>query len=255
VSTLRGNTLRIATPEGVAFSLELAGPIRRMLAWMLDVIIVIPLCLVVLFVALLLLGWRDPIWMKAAWIFSVALLPILYSSLLEWLWAGQTIGKRVLGIRVADEQGLDLQRTQVIVRNLVRIVDRMPVVYFVGGAAMLLSRRAQRLGDVAAGTVVILSRSAPPPDLDQIGPRVFNSLRDHPHIVGRLRQRVRPAEAALAVQALLRRNELAPEARLMLFARLAEHFRRLVPPPRRTVEGLSDEQYVRNVVDAMYRRD
>jgi uncharacterized RDD family membrane protein YckC len=252
---MRGNTLRIETPEGVTFSLELAGPIRRMLAWLLDVLIVVPLAGILMQIVFWLIGWTDVRWMQAAALFCVFLLPMLYSTLLEWFWSGQTIGKRVLGVRVADEQGLDLQPSQVFVRNLLRFVDRLPGAYLVGGAACLISRRAQRLGDIAAGTIVVLARPAPPPDLDEIGPRVFNSLRNYPHIVGRLRQRVRPGEAAVAVQALLRRNELEPEARLMLFARLAEHFRTLVPPPENTVEGLSDEQYVRNVVDAMYRRD
>ncbi len=251
---LADNTMRIETPEGVTFSLELAGPLRRMLAWLLDGLILSSLTMAAV-LALAIIGVSDMMWYQGVAMFCVLLGPILYGSLLELLWRGQTIGKKVLGIRVADEQGLNLRPSQVFARNVARFVDFMPAAYMVGGIACLLTRRMQRLGDIAGGTIVVLTRQAPPPDLDQIGPRVFNSLRQHPHIVGRLRQRLRPADAAVALQALLRRNELDPDARLTLFARLAEHFRALVPTPGDTDEGLSDEQYVRNVVDAMYRRD
>ena len=69
----------------------------------------------------------------------------------------------------------------------------------------------------------------------------------------RLRQRASPAEAAVALQALVRRGPLEPGARLELFRRLADHFRTLVEFPAADVEGLSDEQYVRNVVDILYK--
>jgi uncharacterized RDD family membrane protein YckC len=251
---LADNTMRIETPEGVTFSLELAGPLRRMLAWLLDVLIVMAVSMAVV-LTMAMAGVADVMWYQGTALFCAFLLPILYTTLLELFWRGQTVGKKVLQIRVADEQGLNLRPSQVFARNVVRIVDRLPLTYLVGGISCLLTRRVQRLGDIAGGTIVVLTRQTPPPDLDQIGPRVFNSLLQHPHIVGRLRQRIRPAEAAVALQALLRRNELDPGARLTLFARLAEYFRGLVPTPGDTDEGLSDEQYVRNVVDAMYRRD
>ncbi|MFP4141052.1 MAG: RDD family protein [Planctomycetota bacterium] len=251
---LADNTMRIETPEGVTFSLDLAGPLRRMFALLLDGLILSAVTMAVV-LTMAMVGVREVMWYQGAVIFCVLLLPILYGTLLEWLWRGQTIGKKVLQIRVADEQGLNLRPSQVFARNVGRLVDLLPAMYLVGGIACLLTRRVQRLGDIAGGTIVVLTRQTPPPDLDQIGPRVFNSLLQHPHIVGRLRQRIRPAEAAVALQALLRRNELDPGARLTLFARLAEYFRDLVPTPGDTDEGLSDEQYVRNVVDAMYRRD
>jgi hypothetical protein len=81
----------------------------------------------------------------------------------------------------------------------------------------------------------------------------FNSLRSHPHLVARLRQEVSPEEAAVALQALLRRDEIVDLSRVELFGALADHFRAAVKFPDESVEGIGDEQYVRNVVDALYR--
>ena len=122
-----------------------------------------------------------------------------------------------------------------------------------GGLCCLLSRRAQRLGDLAAGTVVIHHVRPHEPDLEQLLAGKYNSLRASPHLVARLRQRVSPAEATVALQALLRREEFEAAARVDLFKRLAEHFRALVHFPPEAVEILSDEQYVRNVVDLLFR--
>ena len=68
-----------------------------------------------------------------------------------------------------------------------------------------------------------------------------------------LRQRASPGEAAIALQALVRRGELDPSARLSVFSELAAHFRAMVEFPAADTEGISDEQYVRNVVDILYK--
>ena len=81
----------------------------------------------------------------------------------------------------------------------------------------------------------------------------FNSLRLHPHLEARLRQDPESAGASLALQALLRRDDFDPSARLELFADLARHFRAKVTFRAETTDGISDEQYVRNVVDILFR--
>ena len=73
------------------------------------------------------------------------------------------------------------------------------------------------------------------------------------HLAARLRQRVSPAQAAVALQALLRRDEFEPVARVELFGELAAHFRELVEFPSEATDGITDEQYLRNVVDVVYR--
>jgi uncharacterized RDD family membrane protein YckC len=175
-----------------------------------------------------------------------------YRMTAEWMWRGQTLGKRVLQLRVVDERGLRLTFSQVAMRNLLRFVDVMPIGYLIGGTAALLSARGQRLGDLAAGTLVIWEPRDPAPDLALLRSAKYNSLREHPSVVSRLRHAVTPGEARAAWQALARRDELEDEARVKLFAELSAHFRQVTPVPVEAVDGVSDEQFVRNIVDVLY---
>ena len=164
------------------------------------------------------------------------------------------MGKRLLRLRVVDAGGFKLEPSQVIVRNLLRFLDGLPGMYLVGGIACLLNSRCQRVGDIAAGTVVIRAPRLERPDLDQLLGGKFNSLAEIRHLAARLRQQVRPEVGAIALESLLRRDEIEPRARLKLFSELAAHFRALVDYPEEVVEQLSDEQYVRNVAEILYRK-
>ncbi|MBI4325016.1 MAG: RDD family protein [Chloroflexi bacterium] len=246
------NTLLITTPEGIAFSLLLAGPVTRCLAWLVDLSCIVGASILIGFL-LSFLRWISLDLGRAVSVLAYFILQVGYGIALEWLWRGQTVGKRLLRLRVMDAQGLRLQFSQIVIRNLLRFVDMLPAFYLVGGLACLISRRAQRLGDFAANTIVVYQPRHAEPDLDQLLAGKFNSLREYPHLEARLRQRVSPAEAGLAVQALLRRDEFEPAARLELFAEIAGHLRSLVEFPPEAIEGITDEQYVRNVVDVVFR--
>jgi hypothetical protein len=100
---------------------------------------------------------------------------------------------------------------------------------------------------------VVHHRRTLEPDLEQLLGTKFNSLRAHPHLCARLRQRTSPDEARLALQALVRRDEVTPEARVRLFADLAEHFKEHATFPSETIEAVPDEQFVRNVADVLFR--
>src|SRR5262249_47223485 len=130
------------------------------------------------------------------------LVSVGYGMACEWFLRGQTIGKRLLKLRVVDAGGLKLTLPQVVVRNLLRPVDSLPVAYLVGGVASFLSPKGQRLGDLAAGTVVIAAERKKEPDLTQVMKGAHNSLEAAPHVVARLRQRVSPELAGVAVSAL-----------------------------------------------------
>jgi uncharacterized RDD family membrane protein YckC len=246
------NALLIKTPEGIVFSQLLAGPITRFTAWLVDLV-----CLLVLTSAIgMVIGLLSVVSFgiaQAIQIILFFLISIGYRIVLEWHWRGQTIGKRLLRLRVVDAQGLRLQFSQIAIRNLLRFVDAFPLFYLVGGVACLVSRRAQRLGDFAANTVVIRAPKLTEPDLEQLFSGKYNSFREHPHLEARLRQRVPAAEASLALQALLRRDQLDPVARVELFSDLAGHFRSKTQFPAEATDGITDEQYVRNVVDVLYR--
>lgn len=248
----RGRLLRIRTPEGIEFALPLAGPVTRALALSLDVACVIAISTGIgSVVRLLSLVSRD-----AASALSIAVyfvVSIGYGITTEWLWRGQTLGKRLLKLRVVDASGLRLTLPQVVVRNLLRPVDSLPAAYLVGGLASFLSSRAQRLGDLAANTVVIRAARRTEPDLGQLMRGAHNSFDTVPHLCARLRQHATAELASIALTALLRRDQLEPSARIALFARIAAELRALVPFPEQATEGLSDEQYVRNAADVLFR--
>jgi len=252
MSSARTSTLAIRTPEGVVFALQLASPVTRFLAWAVD-LACISAAMSLLGLALRLLDLVSLDLSRAVSIVAFFAAQIGYGFFCEWLWRGQTVGKRLLSLRVVDAYGLRLQFSQIVIRNLLRFVDMLPAFYLVGGLATLINTRTQRLGDLAANTVVIRSPHIEQPNLEQVLAGKFNSLRGQPHLEARLRQKISPAEASLVLQAILRREEFEPHARAQLFARLGEHFRSLVEFPPESVEYLTDEQYLRNVVDTVFR--
>jgi len=252
VRRARTNTLSLKTPEGIVFALPLAGPVSRLLAWSVDVAC-IGAASEVLGKLLNAIGKINHEFAQATYILAYFVISIGYGIAFEWFSRGQTLGKRVLGLRVMDEQALRLEFSQVAVRNLLRVVDALPVLYLVGGIACLVSRRSQRLGDLAANTIVVRNPEISQPDLERLLGGKFNSLLEHRHLAARIRQRTSPRAAAVALEALLRRDEFEPLARLQLFADLAAHFRSLVEFPPEAAGQLSDEQYVRNVIEILYR--
>ena len=242
----------VRTPEGVVFTFPLAGPVVRSLAMFVDLTAITAIISMLEYV----LGFLfvvTPDVANAIYIVGAFGVSFGYGILFEWLWRGQTPGKKLFRLRVVDEEGLPLTASQVVMRNLLRAIDALPLFYLVGGVVMMLNARAQRLGDIAAGTIVIRHRRAPEPDFGQIlEAGRYNSLREHAHLAARLRQQVVPDLAAAATEALLRRDELEPDARVALFAELAATFRRLVPYPHGTAAEMPDETYVRNVVEIVH---
>lgn len=249
---MRSNTLIIRTPEGIVFSQLLAGPVSRFAACFIDQLCIqaglTALMTIMSFLMVFSLGIAIAIYVLGSFIISIG-----YGIYFEWVWRGQTIGKRLLRLRVMDVEGMRLQFNQIVVRNLLRFVDSLPFFYFVGGVTCWLNRRSQRVGDIAANTVVVRNPRLAEPDLDQVLAGKFNSLRQFPHLAARLRQNVSPAEADIALQSLLRRDQFDPVSRVELFAELAAHFRAKVEFPPEATDGVADEQFLRNVVDVLYR--
>jgi uncharacterized RDD family membrane protein YckC len=244
--------LRIRTPEGITFAYQLAGPVTRCLAWAVDFFV----NMAVAYAVALAFIWSavfSPDLAGALFVLGFFILTFAYGIILEWFWRGQTVGKKFFRLRVMDADGLRLQFHQVFLRNLVRFADLLPGFYLIGGLSCLLSPKAQRLGDLAASTIVVHHRSPLEPDLEQLLGTRHNSLRESPHICARLRQRTTPEEARLALQGLMRRDELDPEARVRLFAELSAHFKTHATFPQEIVESMPDEQFIRDVVDVLFR--
>jgi uncharacterized RDD family membrane protein YckC len=139
-----------------------------------------------------------------------------YYILFEIVWNGQTPGKRALGLRVLQENGYPVRSGDAVVRNLVRVIDGPPFGAALGLTVMLFNERSRRLGDFAAGTIVVRegtrravsdlsAGAAQPAGSDDAAPVVLS-----------------PGDATLLRDFLVRREELAPEARERLAARLAD---------------------------------
>ncbi len=245
--------LKIQTPEGVEFALPLAGPVTRCVAWAFDLFVIVAIFqLISQVLNLLSLVAGD---MSMALMVALQFVTLVgYGIFFEWFWRGQTLGKRIMKLQVIDERGLTLKLNQIVLRNLFRVLDSLPMFYMVGGLACLFSARAQRLGDLAAGTLVVRRQVILEPEIDELLEGDENSFQQYPRLETRLRQKVSPDEVRLALDAVLRRNELALKDRLKVFRELADFFRGKVEFPEEVTHGLSDEQYVRNVVATLFNR-
>ena len=170
-------TLVIETPERVPLHFALASIGNRFLAAAIDHLLQVFL-LLLLYLSLSEIGdvfarggiWDTaPKWLKAIFILLAFIVGSSYFIVLEWRMNGQTIGKRLLKLRVIREDGRPITFWEAAVRNLLRIFDMMPgVFYSVGLIAVFISGRDQRVGDLVAGTVVVRERETEAPSFSQI---------------------------------------------------------------------------------------
>jgi uncharacterized RDD family membrane protein YckC len=166
-------TLVIETPERVPLAFALASIGNRFLAAAIDHVIQIVVILLVewIFITAAGVGSTEegavlglfeseaPKWIIAIMVLITFLLFTGYFILFEWLWDGQTPGKRLLKLRVIRDDGRPVTLWESIARNLLRIFDALPGLYSVGLIVIFLSSRDQRVGDIFAGTVVIRERT------------------------------------------------------------------------------------------------
>ena len=151
---------RLETPEGIELSLRVAGPVARALAWSVDSLIRYGALWGLLMVLTMLGGGGLGLWLIA--LFATEW---LYPALFEVYAGGATPGKKALGLKVIHANGTPVDWPAALIRNLLRAVDFLPLLYGFGLVAILCNRNFQRLGDLAAGTVVIYrdpSETAPP---------------------------------------------------------------------------------------------
>jgi uncharacterized RDD family membrane protein YckC len=191
--------LSVETPESVAFAYDLAGIASRAAALFIDTVLVSVLLLAELLAVTLIysvFGDALPdsafIWVYAGVLIVAFITAWAYFVLLEVLRNGRTVGKRALGIRVVRDDGGRVGVMDSIIRNVVRLVDMLPGYYGVGLVAVLFSAQNKRLGDMAAGTVVV--RDTGELTLSEAG--LASNARE-----------------ALARQFFARRASLSPEAR------------------------------------------
>ena len=244
---------RMVTPEAVALEFRTANLGSRILAYLLDMVIV-ALGILVGLLAVALIGQASDV-VVPDWVALTIVLVLLpgwwlgYFIAFETLWRGRTPGKAALGLRVVTKEGAPVRFRHAAIRALLGLVDFLVLGGFLAVVFILLTRDNQRLGDLVAGTLVLRERSAlaapapvsfaPPPGLE-----AYAATLD-PGGVG--------TEEYLAVRTFLTRAaSLAPAPRSALAMQLANPLAaKLRPPPP---AGISPEAYLRCVAAAYQQR-
>ncbi|MCP4007828.1 MAG: RDD family protein [bacterium] len=140
----------VQTPEGVELELRVAGPVVRAYAWLVDAFLRSALVSAfsimlgvlgafgqgILMVVFFVVWWFFPVFFE------------IYAS-------GQTPGKKLMGLRVVQQNGTPVDWSGSILRNFLRVVDFLPFLYLIGLVSMLIDRSFRRLGDLAAATLVV----------------------------------------------------------------------------------------------------
>jgi uncharacterized RDD family membrane protein YckC len=236
-------TLIIETPERVPLEFALASIGNRFLAVAIDHFIQYFTIFVVAWAFFNLSGIGEKVGETGAYTlfqempkWTIALMIILlflifsgYFIFFEWLWNGQTPGKRLLKLRVIREDGRPITLWEAMARNLLRIFDTFPgfilPFYSIGLIAIFLNRRDQRVGDMFAGTVVIRERSDEAPRFAEVfSTSVIDSalIRTQPltAFTGDLRG-VTEAEIEVVESFLRRRSDLSEKQRIWMAWRVA----------------------------------
>ena len=164
--------LSIDTPEQVALDFALASIGSRFLALAVDTLIQTGATLLLVLVGFALVAvfsvtfeTMNP-WILAVLFLAYFLIYNAYFAVFEAAWNGQTPGKRVVGLRVISVTGRPISVFEAILRNVVRIADQLPGIYAIGIVSIFVTERNQRLGDLAAGTVVVHERAVEANDLE-----------------------------------------------------------------------------------------
>jgi uncharacterized RDD family membrane protein YckC len=210
--------LTIDTPEGVPLELTLAGVGSRfasaLLDYILQIIILVALALVLGYGAGLSPGGSAL--SSAAWIVGFFLVFWGYDVAFEVLNSGRTPGKAANGLRVVLESGAPVTFVPSAIRNVIRIIDLIPGNYLVGVTSILVTKKNQRIGDLAGGTLVIRESRKLPPEV-----QLRTSVQAPAWDTSAVNQQELDAVAAF----LARRHELANGARIEIAAELAGRLR------------------------------
>jgi uncharacterized RDD family membrane protein YckC len=235
----------VLTPDGSLVDVNPAGLGARFVALILDTALVTG--------ALALIGGLTRLFLPvgvdyAIMAFLGLFAGMFYAVFSEMRLAGQTVGKRLMGLRVVDAQARQLVLSQSIVRNVARTIDFLPVFYGFGALAALGDRLGRRLGDHIAGTVVVQERQGALPLTFEVKPWSETSLT-RADVRRRALARLSLDEREFIFAMMDREHALTAAARFDLFEEAARHYRRRLQLP--DVEGLSSENFIRIVATAL----
>lgn len=233
----------VRTPESIEFTYALAGLGSRFLAWFVDFLIQIAV-IVAIVLGLSFIGSKLPsggVTDTAATKLGEAILIAIvifvlfaiffgYFIILEAFWNGQTPGKKLLGIRVVRDGGYPIDFGASLIRNLIRVAELLIGFYAISAVSTTVSPENKRLGDIAAGTIVVRDARLAVPTLE--------ALKGGAEPVYGATAFLSGDERALIRRFLDRRDELNASKREELAAQLAARVRNRVPPE---MQRLPDE--------------
>ncbi len=218
--------LTIETPEQTALEFPLAGVGSRFLAIALDSLLIAAAILILVVIAISLaittrfVSQNTPIYTLAIFFLLGFSIQFGYFALFEALWNGQTPGKRWTHLRVIKDSGRPISAYDAILRNLLRAVDYLPTLYAVGLITMLISKENKRLGDYAAGTVVIHEKP-----LQGIAASWNAAAQTNTQPVPILMASQITVDELQLIEAFLnRRSSLEPEVRRAMARQIADRF-------------------------------
>jgi uncharacterized RDD family membrane protein YckC len=229
--------LIVETPENIFLEYELAGLGSRFIAFWIDTLIQIFSTFVLIFVLMLIAGFAGALTgsvqlsQTLQTVFMVIALFILYQGyyiFFEVRWKGQSPGKRLMKLRVISENGIPVTFYQATIRNILRIIDMLPPVFFIpsyglGSLTLMVSQNSKRIGDYAAGTLVIKEQGFH-------GFEIFASVQTQPAYTKKIQipltKRIQGLDYYLLREFFFRKNTLQPELRQRIVSRLASHIRK-----------------------------
>jgi uncharacterized RDD family membrane protein YckC len=237
--------LEVETPDHVVLRYDLAGGGNRGFAALVDFAIASLVFVGALFAFSFVVGLVG--FEVAGTYFGVLVLLTFfvawsYFVLFEWLWQGQTVGKRMFGLRVIRDDGAPAGFTAVLIRNLLRVADFLPAFYGLGLLLIIVTPRSQRLGDLAAGTYVV---RAPRPQLDYFSLRTLTPIAAGETV----ETRRLPGEAQRLVREFVAREaKLRPAERAAVARQIAERIR----PYAHDVAAIADDaEFLRAVARSL----
>ncbi|PTX55094.1 putative RDD family membrane protein YckC [Melghirimyces profundicolus] len=219
------NRVSVTTPEHVKLDFHTAGigsrAVSLLIDWLILGVVNGTLLVFAILFSLYSTGVGTPFWSSVTigiFLFQFFFLPLCYYTLTEYFLNGQTLGKKAMGLTVVTDRGTAPGFLAIVLRNLLRIVDTLPLLYLTGVLTVFINGKEKRLGDLAAGTMVV---HRDPGRIPRIQPLyrheapVFTSGE----LIG-----MKDAEWALLGHFLAGREEMFPEARREIARKLALSF-------------------------------
>jgi uncharacterized RDD family membrane protein YckC len=157
--------IEIKTPEFVSLQYQIAGLGSRSAAMIIDQLLLVVVNIAI-YLIFLMANVSDIFFLADSWVpVAVAIIIVFainwgYFFVAEYFFGGKTLGKRLIGIRVIQENGHSITLLSSLIRNLLRIIDMLPSMYFIGMLFVFFHSKHKRLGDIVAGTIVVHERGA-----------------------------------------------------------------------------------------------